>query len=76
MILTLPIELRYPTSYKRLIHSYDEFLKFVNLMNGRIDIFEAQSIDGQETQKNMDNGNEVARKYLSNRHKDIFKGKE
>jgi len=39
MLLDLPIELRYPTSYKRVIHNFDSLLDFINKMNGRTDIF-------------------------------------
>ena len=48
----------------------------INMANGKIDIFEAQTMEGKETQHKMDNGNEVVRKYLGQRHKDLFSGKK
>lgn len=43
----------------------------INMSNGKIDIFEAHTIEGQQAEEKMTN--EVTRKYLSQRHKDLFK---
>lgn len=42
----------------------------INFSTGHIEIFENNSVDGKETQKMMDNGNEYARKYLANKYKE------
>lgn len=41
----------------------------INFTNGSIEMFEKVSVEGQETQKKMDNGNEYARKLLANKFK-------
>lgn len=46
----------------------------LNMSNGRIDIFEETSIQGKETKKTMDNGEEILRKSLSQKFKEINGG--
>jgi replicative DNA helicase len=42
-----------------------------NLSNGRIQIFNDNSVDGQQTQKTMDSGDSVVRKNLLQKYKEI-----
>lgn len=46
----------------------------LNMSNGRIDIYEESSVQGKETKKTMDNGEEILRKSLSQKFKEINGG--
>jgi replicative DNA helicase len=46
----------------------------LNMSNGRIDIFEESSIQGKETKKTMENGDEILRKSLATKFKEINGG--
>ena len=43
----------------------------MNASNGQIDIFEASSVQGQETRKDMDNHSEYLRKLMANKYKEL-----
>lgn len=43
----------------------------INFTNGNVEIFEKNTVEGMETQKKIDNGNEYARKLLSKKFKDL-----
>tara|TARA_R100001015_G_C4633244_1_gene197936 strand:- start:593 stop:1954 length:1362 start_codon:yes stop_codon:yes gene_type:complete len=44
-----------------------------NMSNGQMQIFESNSVQGQETQKDMNNHNEYLRKILKNKYKELDK---
>tara|TARA_Y100000004_G_scaffold195831_1_gene264023 strand:+ start:566 stop:1927 length:1362 start_codon:yes stop_codon:yes gene_type:complete len=44
-----------------------------NMSNGQMQIFESNSVQGQETQKDMNNHNEYLRKMLKNKYKELDK---
>ena len=46
----------------------------LNMSNGRIDIFEETSVQGKETKKTMENGDEILRKSLATKFKEINGG--
>lgn len=46
----------------------------MNTSNGQIHIFEGDSIQGKDAQKQMDNGEESKRKYLQNKFKELSEG--
>ena len=46
----------------------------LNMSNGRIDIFEESSVQGKETKKTMENGDEILRKSLATKFKEINGG--
>ena len=46
----------------------------MNTSNGQIHIFEGDSIQGKDAQKQMDNGAESKRKYLQNKFKELSEG--
>jgi len=46
----------------------------MNTSNGQIDIYEGDSIQGKDAQKQMDNGEESKRKYLQNKFKELSEG--
>jgi replicative DNA helicase len=46
----------------------------LNMSNGRIDIFEETSVQGKETKKTMENGDEILRKSLETKFKEINGG--
>ena len=46
----------------------------MNTSNGQIHIYEGDSIQGKDTQKQMDNGEESKRKYLQNKFKELSEG--
>jgi hypothetical protein len=46
----------------------------MNTSNGQFDIYNDNSIQGKDTQKQMSNGNELARKMLSQKFKEIKSG--
>jgi hypothetical protein len=41
------------------------------MSNGQIQIFDESSVQGKETKQTMDNGQEVLRKTLANKFKEI-----
>jgi hypothetical protein len=43
----------------------------INMSNGRMDIFEENSVQGKETKKDMDTGETLLRKSLLNKYKEI-----
>lgn len=43
----------------------------INMGNGRMDIFEEQSVQGKETKKDMDSGETLLRKSLAQKYKEI-----
>lgn len=43
----------------------------INFSTGHIDIFEGATVEGQQTQKMMNNGNEYTRKYLASKLKEL-----
>ena len=43
----------------------------MNASNGQIDIYESDSIQGQETQKDMNNHSEYLRKLMANKYKEL-----
>jgi hypothetical protein len=43
----------------------------LNMSNGQIQIFDESSVQGKETKQTMDNGQEVLRKTLANKFKEI-----
>ena len=45
-----------------------------NTSNGQIHIYEGDSIQGKDAQKQMDNGEESKRKYLQNKFKELSEG--
>lgn len=44
-----------------------------NGSNGRVELFEPNTIEGRDTQKDMDNSDSFVRKHLKARHKELFK---
>lgn len=46
----------------------------LNMSNGRIEIFEETSVQGKETKKTMENGDEILRKSLATKFKEINGG--
>jgi len=46
----------------------------MNTSNGQIHIFEGDSVQGKDAQKQMDNGEESKRKYLQNKFKELSEG--
>ena len=46
----------------------------MNTSNGQIHIYEGDSIQGKDAQKQMDNGEESKRKYLQNKFKELSEG--
>tara|TARA_Y100000592_G_scaffold99891_1_gene177633 strand:+ start:4005 stop:5366 length:1362 start_codon:yes stop_codon:yes gene_type:complete len=44
-----------------------------NMSNGQMQIYESNSVQGQETQKDMNNHNEYLRKMLKNKYKELDK---
>ena len=46
----------------------------MNTSNGQIDIYEGDSVQGKDAQKQMDNGEESKRKYLQNKFKELSEG--
>ena len=42
-----------------------------NMSNGQMQIFESNSVQGQETQKDMNNHSEYLRKMLKNKYKEL-----
>ena len=44
-----------------------------NMSNGQMQIYESNSVQGQETQKDMNNHNEYLRKILKNKYKELDK---
>ena len=43
----------------------------MNLSNGQFNIYTDTSVGGKETQKQMDNGNEMARQMLAKKYQEI-----
>ena len=43
----------------------------MNTSNGQIQIYDEGSLQGRETQKQMDGGEEASRKYLQNKFKEL-----
>ncbi len=48
----------------------------LNMSNGRMDIYEPQTVQGKTTQKKIDNNNEYARKYLKTKFNELRGGKD
>ena len=46
----------------------------MNTSNGQINIYEGDSVQGKDAQKQMDNGEESKRKYLQNKFKELSEG--
>ena len=46
----------------------------MNTSNGQIHIYEGDSVQGKDAQKQMDNGEESKRKYLQNKFKELSEG--
>ena len=46
----------------------------MNTSNGQFDIYNDTSVQGKDAQKQMSNGNELARKLLSQKFKEIKSG--
>ena len=44
----------------------------VNTNNGKIDIYESATVDGQQQQKKIDNRDNIAKKMLSTKFKDLM----
>jgi len=44
----------------------------VNTNNGKIDIYETNTVDGQHQQKKIDNRDNIAKKMLSTKFKDLM----
>jgi len=47
-----------------------------NGSNGRVELFEPNTIEGRDTQKDMDNSDSFVRKHLKARHNELFKDDE